>query len=57
MNSRRNGINQRDHYKKDALFYNYSRKIGQNQKSAIVTPSRKLFLMARDHRQFASWRQ
>jgi len=38
MNSRRNDHRKRDHNEKVALFQDFSRKIGQNQKLAIVTP-------------------
>jgi hypothetical protein len=41
MNSRRNNDHRkRDHDEKVALFQDFSRKIGQNQKSAIVSAQR-----------------
>jgi len=38
MNSRHNDRRQRDHDEKVAFFHDFSRKIGQNQKSAILRP-------------------
>ena len=40
MNSRHNDHRQRDHDEKVALFQEFSQKIGQNQKLAIVRASR-----------------